>query len=152
MNIRIIPALPSQADILTEIAVTAKRHWEYPERWIQIWLPQLSISAGYISKNETWVAQSGGKLVAWYSLKETDGELWLDNLWVLPGFIGKGIGKRLFLHSLERSRLRAASVLKVTADPNAESFYRHMGARKIGEQPGEVDGEPRVLPVMEICP
>lgn len=150
MNIHILPANPEQADALTEIAVAAKRYWNYPERWIQIWLPQLTVSAGYIAEHETWVAQAADGLTAWYSLKETKGELWLDHLWVSPGFIGKGIGRKLVLHSLERSRQRHASVLKVLADPNAESFYRHMGAEKIGEQAGEVDGEPRILPVMEI--
>ena len=84
-------------------------------------------------------------------MQETGGELWLDNLWVLPGFIGKGIGRRLFLHSLERSRVRNASLLKILADPNAESFYRHLGAKKTGEERGEVGGVPRILPVMEIA-
>jgi len=42
MNIEIHHALPEDADTLTEIAITAKRHWNYPERWIQIWMPQLT--------------------------------------------------------------------------------------------------------------
>ena len=151
MKIHILPANPEQAGALTEIAVAAKRFWNYPEDWIQTWLPHLTISAGYISANETWLAQTAGTLAAWYSLQETGGELWLDNLWVLPGFIGKGIGRRLFLHSLERSRVRNASLLKILADPNAESFYRHLGAKKTGEERGEVGGVPRILPVMEIA-
>ena len=150
MNIRILPASPEQASALTEIAVAAKRYWGYPDRWIQIWLPQLTISADYISENETWVARRADTFTAWYSLKETGGELWLDNLWVSPGFIGEGIGRLLFQHSLERCRLRKASLLKILSDQNAESFYRHMGASKAGEQRGEVDGTPRILPVMEI--
>lgn len=130
---------------MTGITLAAKRHWGYPERWMQLWLPQLAISAEYISGNETWAAQKADRFVAWYSLAETDGELWLDNLWVLPDFIGQGIGKTLFLHALGRSRLRNASVLKMVADPNAEVFYRRMGAIKIGEQRGEVDGALRIL-------
>jgi hypothetical protein len=51
---------------------------------------------------------------------------------------------------LERSKLRDASLLKIEADPNAEAFYLHMGARKTGEHRGEVDGMPRNLPVLEI--
>ena len=76
--------------------------------------------------------------------------LWLDNLWVLPEFMGQGIGQQLFQHALERSRERGESVLKIEADPNAKSFYEKMGARQIGEHHGEVDGHARVLPVMEI--
>lgn len=150
MNIRTLPASPEQADALTDIAVAAKRYWNYPERWIQIWLPQLTVSTDYISANETWVAQTDDSIAGWYSLTDSDEGLWLDNLWVLPGFIGEGIGRSLFQHSLERCRLRKASLLKILSDPNAESFYRHMGARKVNEQHGEVDGTPRILPVMEI--
>lgn len=150
MDIVIQSAIPGQAGDLTEITVAAKRFWNYPERWIQIWLPQLTVSAGYISANETWVARSGELIAGWYSLMDSKGELWLDNLWILPDFIGRGIGKQLFQHSLGRGRSRNASVLKVLADPNAESFYSHMGAKKVGEEHGEVDGVQRTLPVMEI--
>ncbi len=149
MELLILPAKPGQADQLSEITFAAKRHWGYPERWMQLWVPQLMVSMEYILANETWVALNV-EPVAWYSLTETDGELWLDNLWVMPKYIGHGIGKRLFLHAMERSRLRKASAVKIVADPNAKSFYVHMGAIKINEQRGEVDGVLRVLPVMEI--
>jgi GNAT superfamily N-acetyltransferase len=152
MELLILPAQPGQADALTEIAIAAKRHWNYPERWIQIWSPVLTISAGYISANETWVAVVEGKLAAWYSLKSDAGDLWLDNLWVSPGYMGKGIGGELFSHALERSRMRGANILKIEADPNAESFYTRMGARRVGEHRGEADGQPRILPVLEIHP
>ena len=29
---------------LTQIALAAKRHWGYPERWIEIWSSQLTFS------------------------------------------------------------------------------------------------------------
>jgi len=65
--------------------------------------------------------------------------------------MGLGIGKNLFRHAWERARLRGFTDLKIEADPNAESFYEKMGARKIGERHhGELDGQPRILPVMEI--
>ena len=44
-----------------------------------------------------------------------------------------------------------ASVLKIEADPNAQSFYERMGARKVGEHHSEVFGQPRTLPVMEVA-
>ncbi len=144
------PALPEHASTLTEIAVNAKRHWNYPERWIEIWLPSLTISPEYISEHETWIAVVETSPVGFYSLNK-DGEfLWLDNLWVLPGFMGQGIGKQLFQHALERSRALGESVLKIEADPNAQSFYEKMGVRKVGESHSQVDGQPRILPIMEI--
>jgi len=138
------------AQVLTDITVTAKRHWGYPEKWIQLWLPMLTISSQYIQKNEIWMAVVDEATVAYYSLKQESESLWLDNLWVLPKFMGQGIGKQLFEHALERSRAQGASALKIEADPNAQSFYEKMRGRKVDEHYSEVDTQTRVLPVMEI--
>ena len=138
------------SNLLTEIAISAKRHWNYPERWIELWTPALTISPDYVSKNETWLAVVNEMPVGFYSLVQEDDALWLDNLWVLPDAMGKGIGKKLFQHAVERSRELGASILKIEADPNAQSFYEKMGARKVGEHHSEIDGQPRILPIMEI--
>ncbi len=150
MEVIIQPAQPQDARALTEICIASKRHWKYPERWIQIWLPALTITPEYISENETWMAAAEGKPAGFYSLKRGADGWWLDNLWILPAFIGKGIGGKLFRHALERSRLQGAALLYIEAEPNAVKFYEKMGARQIGEHRGEVDGVPRILPVMEI--
>jgi GNAT superfamily N-acetyltransferase len=143
-------ATPEQAAELNAVTLAAKRHWNYPEKWIQFWLPTLVISPEYIQENETWVAVQGDRCIAYYSLKEEDESLWLDNLWVLPEFMGQGIGRDLFQHALERSRILGATIMGVVSDPNAQKFYEKMGARKVGEYQTEIDGQPRVLPVMEI--
>lgn len=143
-------ARPEHTGILTEIAISAKRHWNYPERWIELWIPSLTISPEYISKNKTWVAVPGLKPAGFYSLHQDSESLWLENLWVLPEFMGQGIGKQLFQHALVRGKLFGISSLKIEADPNAQSFYEKMGARKVGERHSQMDGEPRILPIMEI--
>jgi len=149
-SFEILRALPEHTDQLTQITIAAKRHWNYPEKWMQLWIPVLTISTEYISENETWIVLAGDQPVAYYSLKQNDGSLWLDNLWVLPENMGQGIGGALFAHALERGRVRGFSNLKIEADPNAVSFYETMGARRVGEHHDEVDGQPRILPVMEI--
>ena len=140
------------AQLLTELAIAAKRHWKYPEKWIELWIPTLTISASYIAQYETWMAIVNSRPAGFYSLKpdEYPDVLWLDNLWVLPEFMRQGIGRELFQHALERSRARNVSILKIEADPNAVSFYERMGAHKIGERKTQVDGEPRILPIMEL--
>jgi hypothetical protein len=40
--------------------------------------------------------------------------------------------------------------LQLEADPNAVGFYERMGMYKIGERHSEVDGQPRILPIMEM--
>jgi predicted N-acetyltransferase YhbS len=143
-------ALPEEAEQLTKITVASKSHWNYPEKWIQTWLPELTFSPEYVSENEMWLAVVDDRLSAYYSLKQNDEGLWLENLWVLPEYMGLGIGNKLFHHALERSRAHGASTLKIEADPNAQSFYEKMGARKISEHQYELDGQLRILPVMEI--
>jgi GNAT superfamily N-acetyltransferase len=148
--ISFLQATPDQAGKLTTITIASKRHWNYPEKWIQTWLPLLTITLEYILENEAWVAVQNEKCAGYYSLKQDGESLWLDNLWVLPDLMGQGVGKGLFEHALERSHVLGVTTLKIESDPNAQSFYEKMGAWKIGEHHTEVEGHPRVLPVLEI--
>ena len=64
--------------------------------------------------------------------------------------MGKGLGKRLFLHASELARQRGYGTLQLEADPNAAGFYEKMGMHKIGERHSEMEGQPRILPIMQI--
>ena len=150
LDVRILPAQPEQAEALTQIALAAKHHWGYPERWMEIWRPQLTFSPEYFEENESWVAEVNHVPVAFYTLLEKDGSAWLENLWVSPEFMGGGFGKRLFLHAVELARQRGFESIRLEADPNAASFYEKMGMHQIGERHGEVEGQPRVLPIMAL--
>lgn len=141
----------ADADRLTQIALSAKRHWDYPERWMESWTPQLTFTPEYFEENESWVAVDGEKPIAFYTLEDKNGIAWLENLWVLPEYIGKGIGKDLFFHAVTLARGRGYKILQLEADPNAMGFYEKMGMKKIGERQSEVDGSPRILPIMEIA-
>ena len=148
--ISIRPVLPEEAPVLTQIALAAKRHWGYPERWIEIWTPQLTFNPEYFESNTSWVAVDDAKPVAFYTLLEANEIASIENLWVLPEFMGKGVGRRLFLHAVETARARGYKTLQLEADPNAVGFYERMGMHKTGERRSEVDGNPRALPIMEM--
>ncbi|RPJ25594.1 MAG: GNAT family N-acetyltransferase [Chloroflexi bacterium] len=150
MNLRIRRAKPEQADELTRIALAAKAHWGYPKRWLEIWTPQLTFSPDYFEENEGWVAIVKERPIGFYTLQEKNGNTTIENLWVLPEYIGKGIGKALFLHAVRLSRRRGNRTLQLEADPNAVGFYEKMGMHKVGEYQYEVDGQPRSLPIMEL--
>jgi ribosomal protein S18 acetylase RimI-like enzyme len=139
-----------EADHLTQIALAAKRHWGYPERWMKLWTPQLTFSAEYFEENESWAAEVDQEPVAFYTLLEKDGSAWIENLWVAPEWFGKGIGRTLFLHAVEQARQRGYGTLRLEADPNARGFYEKMGMYQIGERRSDVEGRPRSLPVMEM--
>ena len=143
-------ALPEEAAILSQIAFAAKSYWGYPERWLEQWKPQLTFNSKYFEENESWVAELNGISVAFYTLLEKNGNAWVEDLWVSPELIGKGIGKSLFLHALNISRQRGFKKLQLEADPNAVGFYEKMGMYKIGERRYELEGQLRILPKMEI--
>jgi GNAT superfamily N-acetyltransferase len=142
--------IPSEADALTRIALAAKRHWGYPERWMEIWSPQLTFDAAYFEANESWTAVSEEQPVGFYTLLDKDGVAWLENLWVTPEHMSRGIGRMLFQHSVQLAKLRGYKKFQLEADPNAAGFYEKMGMHKIAEQKYEVDGQPRILPLMEM--
>ncbi len=150
MNLQILPVNPEQADELTRIALAAKAHWGYPKRWMEVWAPELTFRPEYFMENESWEAVEGESPIAFYTLQDKDGDAWIENLFVFPEFIGKGIGKMLFLHATELARQRGYKILQLESDPNAVGFYQKMGMYKIGERRSQVDGQPRSLPMMEM--
>jgi ribosomal protein S18 acetylase RimI-like enzyme len=150
MIFQIRRAFPKDADMLSQIALAAKAHWGYPERWMEIWAPQLTFSSEFFKENESWVGEVNNKPIAFYTLQNKDGIAWIDNLWVIPEYIGQGVGKQLFLDAISRARQMGYKTLQLEADPNPVGFYEKMGMHKIGERIGEVEGQPRLLPIMEI--
>lgn len=143
-------ATPDQAESLTQIALAAKRHWGYPDGWIQLWSPSLTITAEFIEEYETYIAWMDEQPAGFYAISREDVKASLEHLWVLPGYVGKGIGAALFKHILGRCQELGVQVLEIESDPNAQGFYERMGAKKVGENVGELDGKPRVLPLLEI--
>lgn len=147
---KITRATPDQAEILTQIAFAAKRHWGYPDDWIQLWSPALTITPEFIEQHETYVAWMDDQPAGFCAISQVDEKASIEHLWVSPGYIGKGIGAALFKHIFARCRELKVRVLEIESDPNARGFYERMGAKKVAENIGEVDGKPRVLPVLEI--
>ena len=150
MRIEIRRANPEEADTLTEIAHAAKRHWKYPESWIQQWQPDLTISAEFIRTHEVFAATIDGAVVGCCALVMTDSLAEIEHMWIRPEQMGSGVGRALFEHARARAVERGAKALELSADPYAEGFYARMGAKRIGEVVADMDGESRVLPRMRI--
>ncbi len=144
-------ALPGDAVALTRIAFAAKRHWGYPEAWIRQWKESLTITPEFIQDSEVYSAVVGEETVAFYALTGTGQRRDLEHLWVSPAWIGSGVGRLLFEHATRTATSLGANTLEIEADPNAEGFYLRMGARRIGENVYEMDGQERVLPLMAWC-
>jgi GNAT superfamily N-acetyltransferase len=146
------PALAEEAGRLSDIAQKAKRHWGYPEHWIEHWRDDLTISAEYIAANHVFIAEKDEEILGFYALVVRADKAELDHMWVAPEHIGSGVGKELFLHAMQDASRRKVSQIEILSDPNAEGFYRKMGAYRIGEQVSEIDGQPRSLPRLTVDP
>ncbi|HMJ26938.1 MAG TPA: GNAT family N-acetyltransferase [Pyrinomonadaceae bacterium] len=152
MDIEIRRARPDEASVLTEIAHAAKRHWGYPENWIQQWQADLTITPEFIARNEMYVAMKGAEIAGCGAISFNEAAAELEHMWIRPEHMGAGIGRALFNHIRERATSLKLPALEFSADPNAEGFYERMGARRIGEVRSEIGGQPRVLPRMTIDP
>jgi N-acetylglutamate synthase-like GNAT family acetyltransferase len=137
---------------LTNIAHDAKRYWGYPEHWIKHWQDELTISNDFVSENEVYLLACEDEVRGFYALVVRNDKAELEHLWVAPQHIGTGVGKELFIHAMQRAAGRNVSEVQISADPNAEGFYKKMGAHRIGEIQANMDNKPRTIPRMAVNP
>jgi GNAT superfamily N-acetyltransferase len=133
--VQILRANPNEAATLTEVAFASKRHWGYPERWIESWRDMLTVTPGFIATHETYAAVVDGRAVGFYALGRKGDRLELLHMWVLPAATGCGVGRALFLHALERMQALGFQELEIESDSNAEGFYRRLGAHRRDQDP-----------------
>jgi GNAT superfamily N-acetyltransferase len=152
LTIRIRPAVAEESDVLTDIAIAAKRSWNYPEPLLEQWRPQLTISPTLIACQPTWVAVVEGAPAGFASVAPKMPYWALEHLWVLPAHNNHGIGRRLLERALAAALAAGARGLAIDSDPNAEGFYRRCGAERIGETAAPIPGFPtRVLPRLTLA-
>ena len=150
MNIQIRRATPDESDALTAIAHAAKRHWKYPEKWIELWRRELTITPEFIANHEVYVAMVDGEIGGCCALVLSGSLAELEHMWIDPRQMGHGVGRALFEHTKQRAAELGFSELELSADPNAEGFYLRMRAERIGDVTGDIEGQPRVLPRMRV--
>ncbi len=141
------PAKPTEAALLTDLAIAAKGHWAYSEAQLAAWSGDIAISAESIRRQPTFVAENAGVVAGFYQLKMSDGLPELDHLWVSAEYMGCGFGKALLRHARQWLSVHGHREVAIDADPNAEAFYLSQGARRVGEIAAPIAGQPeRVRP------
>lgn len=140
------PARITEGERLREIAIASKAHWGYDLDFVRRWAARGDFSAEGLRDKEIFVAEAEERLIAWAALIAKGEVIWLDDLWVEPEWIGKGVGSLLFARAVERARALGGTRLEWQAEPNSVGFYEKVGGHYLR------DGEPtswgRVLPVM----
>ncbi|QOG00950.1 GNAT family N-acetyltransferase [Flavobacterium sp. MDT1-60] len=141
-------AINTDHQILTQITRKSKAFWGYSEEQIEIWSEFLTITSSYIDANPVYKLSVEDQIVGYYSFFNQDEKtIKLDNLFVLPEYIGKGLGRLLMEHFLFNIKTNA-NTITLNSEPNAEPFYSKLGFVKVGEI--ETSIKDRYMPIMEL--
>lgn len=149
MTPRIRRARVDEAERLTLLARRSKAHWGYDAEFMRRVADDIVIPATAIEAGEVHVLEDdAGAVLGVHRLRRGDPAV-LEDLWLEPGAIGTGNGRRLWQHAVALARASGARAVELDADPNAVGFYERMGAVRIGETPsGVIEG--RMLPRMRL--
>ena len=107
-------------------------------------LPLHEIALSYLRANACFeVLDLNQQLAAFFAVVIKGSKLVLDNLWVRPDLIGKGVGRRACEHVFRWAREHDWTEVWVVPDPPAIGFYDKMGFSDTGERvPSRVPGGP----------
>ncbi len=139
-------ATPDDAAELTELAVRSKGHWGYDAQFLQRARPELTVTPEDVERLILRVAVDDGRLLGFSAVDVDSNPAELLALWVDPEVIGTGVGRTLLRDALSTAAGHGTGGLLVESDPNAEVFYLHHGARRLGERRSSTTK--RLLPLL----
>lgn len=143
------PAWPDEGPVLSDIAMKSKAHWGYDDVFMERCRDELTITRARIARERIRVAEVDGVAAGFSSMNALPGKASVEDLFVLPAFIGSGIGHLLINDLLHHALRHGIRLLHVESDPNATAFYARQGFTHCGEVASHSIPE-RKLPLMEI--
>jgi hypothetical protein len=143
-----ITAIPEDHELLTEIAMQSKKMWGYSDELMNLWKPDLEVTAEYISENKVVKVFDENKFIGFFGLKMIPATgVVIDHLWLIPGEIKKGYGRIIFQHIIHHLKMDGHKKVTLIAEPNATGFYDKMNGRITGKFQSKVSG--RFLDIYE---
>ena len=144
----IVKANISDTKLLSEIAMISKSFWGYTKQQLDSWVDDLTVSEKLILETHTFNFLVEDKIVGFYILNQPqNNNCELEMLFVLPNFIGKGIGKQLLQHAFKKAKNLNVKTVALLADPNSVAFYTFQGFKIIDKKESSIAG--RFLPIMQ---
>jgi len=143
-------AIPEHADVLSQLAYSSKKSWNYPSEWMELWKEDLIISETEIKINPTFILLHSDEIIGFCSLEKSGSVLEINHMWIAPEYKRKGLGQMLIIHALKDTISPEIMEIKVLSDPNAVSFYQKLGFKTISWENSLPEG--RKLPYMMILP
>lgn len=98
-----------------------------------------------LAEGRTYVAEEDGSLVGFATWIEAPGTIELEDLFVRPGWMRRGIATALVNRIAEVLRARGVERLEVTANPHALGFYRAAGFLGCGVAETDFGAAPRMV-------
>ena len=136
-------------DELIALTIRSKASWGYNDDFMARF-GATSVTRELVgARRSCVVALDGHRAVGFAVLDDENERAWLEDLWVEPGYFGRGVGRDLVGACVERSREWGRRVLALESDPHAEGFYARLGAVRVGERASEVAPD-RNLPLMRL--
>ena len=138
----------TDAEEITELTIRSKDFWGYGKKQMEEWREELTITPKYINENQVFKITKDESLIGFYAYSPMNPNIVkLNFLFVEPNFIGKGYGKILMNHFLNRIENDNFKIATLNADPNAEKFYKNFGFEIVGKLDSSI--QDRFLPIME---
>lgn len=156
---RIRKAINGDQQRLTELSFASKRYWQYPEHYYTAWQSELTITRSYLEQNSVYIIENQALTAGYYSLVLLEKNLvvegqalsrgyWLDHMFVLPEYIGTGLGRKLFAHLCTMCETKKIRSVNLLADPYARGFYEKMGCVYVKDYLSTIEG--RTTPLLRI--
>ncbi|MEL7002057.1 MAG: GNAT family N-acetyltransferase [Bacteroidota bacterium] len=136
----------SDLQSLNSISVKSKAYWGYPDSWMKNWSDVLTLDPAQLSEQNILVLEVESKIIGFCSIVEEVQNYEILHLWILPEYIGKGLGKKLLDQAISQF-VKSNKPIVVEADPNAEIFYQRQGFVTFDKTESYPPG--RFLPVMK---
>lgn len=143
----ILQAKAEDASELTVVTMKSKAYWGFSKEQLEAWKEELTITTDYIDSCMVYKLELETNIIGYYSFKKiTADEVLLDNLFVLPLCIGKGYGKKLMNHFLNRVESMGINTIRLESEPKAEAFYLKFGFKTYDQLKTAIPG--RYLAIM----
>ena len=119
---------------------------------MRLWEADLTLTPEFVAGHPVYCVTQHRTILGFYALSGEDATRELEHMWVDPSHIGAGLGRLLFSHLLGHLRRKGVARLVIASDPNAEGFYRRLGARRVGAVSSRPAGRRLPLLVFRLQP
>lgn len=133
MKTQVKNAVLSDLEKINTLLRQSKSHWGYDNDFLDRFMEKLGITQAYLQKHSIQLFYINDQLAGFFNFSfNAEGLFELDNFFLHPDYIGKGIGRKLWNACCQEAKKQNQNQFIIWIDPNAEPFYIKMGCQKIG--------------------